>query len=251
MSPIRQEWRAESYRRHAPFVAELGAPLLALLDPRPGEMVLDLGCGDGVLTERLVAAGCQVVGLDLSPAMLRAARTRGLAVCLMDAQFMGFVDTFDAVFSNASLHWMPRVDALLKGVRRALRPGGRFVAECGGAGNVATVREALHQALAARGLAAAGRDPWVFPDPKAMAGRLAHHGFRVVVLALIPRPTILPTDLSGWLEVFAGSFVQGLEPEQRAVLLDDVVERVRPHLQRADGSWVVDYVRLRLAAVRV
>ncbi|MEN8184986.1 MAG: class I SAM-dependent methyltransferase, partial [Myxococcota bacterium] len=160
MSP-EQTWDPQRYARNAGFVAELGMPVLELLDPRPGERVLDLGCGDGVLSERLVARGCRVVGVDGSAQQVAAARSRGIDARVGDGQALDFRGEFDAVFSNAALHWMRRADDVISGVWRALVPGGRFVGELGGQGCVARIVGALEAALARRG--ALPVEPWYFP----------------------------------------------------------------------------------------
>jgi trans-aconitate methyltransferase len=246
----RQSWDPEGYARNARFVAELGRPVLELLAPRPGEHILDLGCGDGALTAELAERGCRVVAVDASRAQAGAARRRGLEVCVMDAARLAFARAFDAVFSNAVLHWIPDADAVIAGVARALRPGGRFVGELGGAGCVARIRAALHAALARRGVDGATLDPWYFPDDAEYRARLEAAGFRVESIALIERPTPLPGELSGWLETFARSFLGALPPAERQAFLTEVSERLRPALCDAAGRWTADYVRLRFAARR-
>ena len=244
----RQSWDPERYARNARFVSDLGAPVLELLAPRAGERILDLGCGDGVLTQKLAALGCTVVGVDTSAAQIEAARARGCDAHVMDAVALRFENEFDAVFSNAALHWVKNADAMLDGVARALRLGGRFVAELGGYGCVETIRAALHAALIRRSIDPSAFDPWYFPTPEDYGARLARAGFTVDSIALIPRPTPLPGDVIGWLETFAESFTSALPVGNRPAFIDEVCEAVRPTLCNANGEWSADYVRLRFAA---
>jgi trans-aconitate methyltransferase len=245
-----QTWDPERYARNARFVADLGMPVVELLAPKAGERILDLGCGDGALTEKLVALGCAVVGVDGSAEQIAAARTRGLDAQVMDGQRLNFENEFDAVFSNAAMHWMRRADDVIAGVWRALKPGGRFVAEFGGHGCVATIACALIAALDRRGVNGAAANPWYFPTVEDYGQRLAAGGFVVNYLALIPRPTPLPGDITGWLETFAESFTAVLPAAERAAFVDEVREAVRPTLCDAQGQWTADYVRLRFTAVK-
>jgi trans-aconitate methyltransferase len=245
---LQQTWDPERYAKNARFVADLGAPVFALLAPRPGERVLDLGCGDGALTEKLVAAGCRVVGVDGSSEQIEAARARGLDARVMDGQALEFEGGFDAVFSNAALHWMRRADAVIDGVWRALVPGGRFVGELGGQGCVARIVGALEAALARRG--AAPVEPWFFPSVEEYRRRLEARGFRVDSAELIPRPTPLPGDIADWLETFAERFLLAVGPGERRAVLEEVREELRPDLYDAEAGWTADYVRLRFAATR-
>ena len=245
-----QNWDPETYAEHGRFVSDLGAPVSDLLDPRPGERILDLGCGDGALTERLRQAGCSVVAIDSSPEQVWAALQRGLDARIIDAEELPFDAEFDAVFSNAVLHWVRDVERLLQGVRRSLKPGGRFVGEFGGDGNVASIREALAAALAERGIDCAAVDPWYFPTPDAYRLRLDRYGFSVASIRRFPRPTPLSGDIVHWLEVFAQPFLTAVPAAARPALLRDVRARLEPRIRTAGGVWVVDYVRLRFAAVR-
>lgn len=241
-------WDPDRYATHAAFVPALGAPVVELLAVQPGERVLDLGCGDGALTEQLVERGADVVGVDASPAMVERASARGLDARVVDGASLPFDREFDAVFSNAALHWMRDADAVLAGVARALRPGGRFVAEMGGHGCVAAVRVALVSVLARRGVDGASRDPWYFPTVEDYGRRLERAGFAIGSIALIPRPTLLPGDVRDWLDVFAGSFLDGLDGAERALVRDEVVALLAPALRDEAGRWTADYVRLRFAA---
>jgi trans-aconitate methyltransferase len=250
MTRAGQRWDPERYHRNASFVAELGAPLIDLLAPRPGERILDLGCGHGTLTEKLVAAGAAVIGVDASGEQVAAARARGLDAHVADGHALAFAAEFDAVLSNAALHWMTRPDAVIDGVWRALKPGGRFVGEMGGAGNVQRVKAALTAALARRGVDAAAADPWYFPTPEDYAGRLAARGFRVEEIALIERPTPIPGRLADWLETFAEPFLFQVAEDGRPALIAEVEAALADQLSDGEGRWVVDYVRLRFVATK-
>lgn len=246
-----QTWDPDRYARNARFVADLGMPVVELLNPQPGERVLDLGCGDGALTEKLVALGCSVVGVDASAEQIAAARARGLEAYVMDGQQLTFANEFDAVFSNAVLHWMKRADDVIAGVWRALKSGGRFVAECGGFGNIRKIETVLHTVVERRGIDATAVNPWYYPTPEEYTSRLERSGFRVKSIALIPRPTPLPGDISGWLETFAESFLSTVSPTERQAVIDEISEMLRPELCDADGRWTADYVRLRFAAEKI
>jgi trans-aconitate methyltransferase len=247
MSRQVQTWDPAQYARTASFVPALGADVLSLLAPRAQERILDLGCGDGVLTRQLADLGCDVIGVDSSPEQVAAARARGLQALVKDGGALDFVAEFDAVFSNAALHWMLDADAVIAGVWRALRPGGRFVAEFGGLGCVAKIRRALQIALARRGLDAEAFDPWYFPSDRQYAARLEAAGFKLRTIALIERPTPLPTAIDAWLETFAQSFLAAVSSEERGALLAEVRALLEPELRGPNG-WVADYVRLRFAA---
>jgi trans-aconitate methyltransferase len=245
-----QRWDPRTYAQHARFVSDLGVGVVELLAPRPGERILDLGCGDGALTEKLVAAGASVVAVDASEEQVAGARSRGLDARVARAEALPFVAEFDAVFSNAALHWMRDASAVLASVHRALRPGGRFVAEMGGAGNVAAIRGALVEALDPRGIDGAGLDLLFLPTADEYRSLLEAHGFAVRTISLFARPTPLPGELSAWLETFAQSFLRAVPEGDRARLIEEVSAALRPRLYQADHGWVADYVRLRFSAVK-
>jgi SAM-dependent methyltransferase len=244
----RQRWSARRYAETAHFVPALGAPVLDLLAPQPGERILDLGCGDGVLTQKIAAAGAAVIAVDAAPDMVAAARARGLDARLVSGQELAFAAEFDAVFSNAALHWMRPIERVLAGVRRALQPGGRFVGEMGGHGNIAAVRVALGAVLKRRGLEVARLIPWYFPSADAFRGKLEVAGLAVEEIALIPRPTLLEAGLEAWLDTFVGDFLGVLPEAERRAACAEVVELCRPVLMDETGTWIADYVRLRFRA---
>ena len=243
-----RDWSASGYATNARFVADLGAAVLDLLDPQPGEHILDLGCGDGALTEKLVARGASVLGLDASPDMIAAARTRGLDAQVGDGQRLTFDREFDAVFTNAALHWMDGA-AVIAGVFRALRPGGRFAGEFGGHGNIAAIVTALNAALTRRGLDAGRLRRW-YPTAERYAAMLHSGGFHVHSAMLIPRPTALPTGIIGWLSTFADPFFADDPEIDRHGLMDEVATLLAPALQTDTGQWIADYVRLRFLAYK-
>ena len=244
-----ETWSAADYARNGRFVADLAGGVLALLAPQRGERILDLGCGDGALTERLQALGASVTGVDSSPEMVQAASLRGLDVHLGNAEHLSFRREFDAVFSNAALHWMRDQDAVLAGVRDALRPGGRFVAELGGHGNIAAIRTALRVAVAPFGVDAEVAGSNVFFTPAEYQTLLERNGFRVEHIELAPRPTILPAGgLRSWLETFRQSLLQQFTPDQREIVLSRTTDLLQPILCDGEGNWTADYVRLRFRA---
>lgn len=245
-----QNWDPARYIANARFVAELASPVVDLLAPVPGERILDVGCGDGFLTKKLADLGCAMVGVDASAAQIEAARRLGLDVRVAVAQKLPFDREFDAVFSNATLHWMKDPAAAVDSAWRALKPGGRFVGECGGEGCVAIVREGLGRALANRGFRIEDHNPWSFESAAAYSERLRARGFAVEYAAVIPRPTPLPGDVRAWLETFAESFLRPIPPARRGAFLDEVQEDLRPALQGADGRWIADYTRLRFRAAK-
>ncbi|HJO38980.1 MAG: methyltransferase domain-containing protein [Vicinamibacterales bacterium] len=202
MSGVEPRWDPDEYGRTARFVSDLGADVLALLAPAAGERILDLGCGDGVLSAKIDGLGVEVVAVDSSPEQVAAAHALGLDARVADAANLRFDAEFDAVFSNAALHWVTAVD------------------------------------------------PWYFPDVADYTRRLEAAGFDVRSAELFDRPTPLAGDIRDWLALFAQPFLAVVAEADRAAVLDDVRDAVRPTLQRTDGSWTADYVRLRVKVLK-
>jgi SAM-dependent methyltransferase len=238
-----QIWSPSDYQLHAGFVPALGASILSQLAPAPGERILDLGCGDGLLTAQIAASGAAVIGIDASPEMVAAARARGIDARIGDARALPFEREFDAVFSNAALHWIRDPDAVLAGVARALAPGGRFVAEFGGHTNVAAIVVAIRAVFAAHQIPFVS--PWYYPTPDEYRARLEAHGFEVRAIRLFARPTPLPTGMAGWLRTFGIAQFQGVPPELAGQIEEEIVELLRPALCDEQGRWTADYVRLQ------
>lgn len=245
-----QTWNPAAYAQHGAFVHGMAGGVLEWLNPQSGERILDLGCGDGQLTQRLAATGAAVTGVDAAPQMAAAARARGLNAVHASAEALPFANaSFDAVFSNAALHWVRDHEAMLGEIHRVLCPGGRFVAEFGGHGNIAAVRVAFAATLARHGFSGAEAHVNYFPTPAEYAHRLEHHGFAVERIALIPRPT--PLGLGGmaeWLRTFRSGVLSALPESVRETIVDETVELLAPALRDEKANWTADYVRLRFAA---
>lgn len=244
-------WTAKDYANNVRFVSELGAGAFQDLAPQSGEHILDLGCGDGFLTCQLVEAGAKVVAIDASQSMVDAAVEQGLDARRMDGCALTFDAEFDAVFSNAALHWMQPPEDVITGVYRALKTDGRFVAEFGAIGNVAAVRTALYALLDQMNIDAARYDPWFFPSVAQYSALLSANGFRVERMALIPRPTPLPGSIIPWLETFCGPFLEEIAPEGHGEFFGRLEHLLAASLRDSDGNWFVDYTRLRFKAIRV
>jgi trans-aconitate methyltransferase len=244
-----QTWDPQAYGKNGAFVHGLAGGVLEWLAAKPDERILDLGCGDGQLSLRLAATGALVQGVDASAQMAAAARARGVAVDEASADSLPYQDaSFDAVFSNAALHWVRDQDAMMHEVKRVLRPGGRFVAEMGGHGNVAAILTALFATLERHGYGALENDVNYYPTPEAYSRRLVRAGFRVEKIALIPRPTPLETGMKDWLWTFRRGVLEKLPEALREVVVAETVSLLERALRDEDGNWVADYVRLRFVA---
>jgi trans-aconitate methyltransferase len=249
------KWDAGLYDQKHSFVWKMAAGLLELLEAKPGEQILDVGCGTGHLTAQIAGNGATVTGLDSSPEMIRQAREihPGIHFEVMDAREITLEEKFDAVFSNATLHWIKEPERAIEGIARVLRPGGRFVAEFGGKGNIAGLVSALERAWPALSLTGPIPNPWYYPSLAEYAGLLEKHGLEVTYGLLFDRPTPLEEGergLRNWLGMFGGVILEKLPANQREKLIAEVEREARTTLFR-DGAWLLDYRRLRVMAKRV
>jgi len=249
------KWDAGLYDDKHSFVWKLAAGVLELLYARAGERVLDLGCGTGHLAAKIAETGAHVVGVDRSPEMIRQAKEKypALRFEVMDAREVSLDGTFDAVFSNATLHWIKEPERAIAGIKKLLRPGGRFVAEFGGKGNTGELMKAVGHSWHKLGIAGPAPHPWYYPSIPEYAGLLEKHGFEVTHATLFDRPTPLDDGVRGlrnWLDMFGGSFVESLLESTRESLLTEIERELRPKLFH-DHHWVMDYRRLRIVAKRM
>ena len=243
-----QTWNASRYRERAAYVAAHGADVAGMLAPMPGERILDVGCGDGTLTRTIADNGACVVGMDQSADQVAAAQALGLDARVGNVLELNEAESFDAVFSSAVLHWVKDAERAATNIFRAIKPGGRFVAEFGGAGNVQRVSDAILLALGERGIDGMIAWPWYFPTDSAYQGILEQCGFEVHEIMLFERPTPLPGGLAEWVEILAQPFLSLIADSEREELLSSIEQHARPWLCDQDGNWHVDYVRLRLRA---
>jgi trans-aconitate methyltransferase len=247
-------WDANLYDEKHSFVWKKAADLLELLAPQAGERILDVGCGTGHLTAQIASAGAEVVGIDSSEEMIREARGRyaHLRFEVGDAREIRLPETFDAVFSNATLHWIREPERVIASIHRVLKPGGRFIAEFGGKGNVQKLMNAFFRAFAALGMPHGSEmNLWYYPSVAEYAGLLEAQGFEVDFAALFPRPTVLEDaerGLEAWIRMFGRqSFLARVPEEQRDLWIREVERQCRGELFR-NGSWELDYRRLRVRA---
>ena len=245
-----QTWDPSDYGKNGAFVQTMASEVLEWLAARTGESILDLGCGDGQLTQRILATGATVVPVDSSPEMVAAARARGILAQEASAESLPFSDrAFDAVFSNAVLHWVSDQAAMLAQVRRVLKPRGRFVAEMGGHGNIAAIRVALGVVLARHGFGDRDDGASYSPTADGYAQRLEGHGFHVQRMSLIARPTLLAeSGVEGWLRTFRRGVLDGLPEPLRDTVVQETTALLAPVLRDEEGNWTADYVRLRFIA---
>ena len=244
-----QNWDADQYSEHAAFVAELAGDVLTLLAPQSGERILDLGCGDGRLAKFLQEQGCEVFGIDGSPEMIEKTSELGIPCAVMDGHALTFNTEFDAVFSNAALHWMTKPKVVAEGIYNALKPGGRLVAEFGGKGNTNNIMKAISATLSELGQPDY-QLPWYFPDTDEYSGLLQKAGFKVQHIELVKRPTPLESGMRKWLELFTSGITRGMDETAIEDFQDRVCDKLRPLQFDLEQGWWADYVRLRVHATK-
>ena len=255
MQESRADWNASLYDAKHDFVWKYGSDVVSLLNPQAGERILDLGCGTGHLTAQIAESGAHVLGVDRSAEMVAAARVAypNLKFEISDARNLPYHEEFDAVFSNATLHWIHEPELVLQGICRALRPGGRFVAELGGKKNIRAMQDAFDRTLVELGAAKPGEvQPWYYPSASEYSTLAEKNGFEVRFITLFDRPTALADGAAGmrnWIVMFGAAYLAKAGELRREEFLSRVEDLLRAKLFR-DGQWWADYRRLRLVAVR-
>jgi len=240
-------WNADKYNKHADFVSNLALPVIELLDPQENEHILDLGCGDGTLAVEIEKFNSKVTAVDLSESMVAKTKEKGIQASVMSATELIFEDEFDAVFSNAVLHWVKEDDKAIKKISKALKNTGRFVAEFGGYGNIKYLTDAMQEVFQKHDDFGDFNNPWNFPTDSRYKKLLEANGFVVDYIELIPRPTKID-DISNWLDIFANGIISHLTNEQQNQFKKEVRGILKSKIYSDKDGWVVDYVRLRLKA---
>jgi trans-aconitate methyltransferase len=253
---FKNQWNAELYDSKHSFVSDLATNLVELLSPKSGEYILDLGCGTGHLTHKIASKGAEVMGIDSSPTMIEQARKNypQLDFDVVDARNLPYTEKFDCIFSNAVLHWIKEAEEVVVGINRALKPGGRFVAEFGGKGNVNAIVSAVFNALQkARSSTDTAFNPWYFPSIGEYGSLLEKHGFELTYATLFERLTPLDDGeqgLQNWLRMFANSLFNGLSTDAQISTIIDIENQLRPSLYK-NNTWFADYKRIQVIAVKL
>lgn len=248
------KWDSGLYDHKHDFVSKYGEDLVDILNPKPGEEILDIGCGTGDLAQLITDRGAHVTGIDSSKEMIETARKKYPSIDfeIQSATSFSFNKKFDAVFSNAALHWIREKEKVIKQVYKCLKPGGRFVAELGGKGNVEKIIDALKSALAAHGFIKESQvQTWYFPSLSEYASLLEANGFRVIFASHFDRETALKDShgIANWLRMFGRSYLENISDKDVDEILKEVEQQLRPSNFR-DGKWFADYKRLRIAALK-
>jgi trans-aconitate methyltransferase len=250
------QWDAELYDNQHSFVSKFGSNLVELLSPQPGEYILDLGCGTGHLTEKIASYGAQVFGIDSAESMILKARSQypKIKFEVADATNLQFTEEFDAVFSNAVLHWIKQPEKVITGIYQALKPGGRFVAEFGGKGNVQKIVAAIYNVMNAAGYSLEESvNIWYFPSIGEYGTLLEKQGFELTFASLFERPTVLDDSEKGmqnWIKMFANNFLTALPDDKQTEILGNIEQQLHPDLYK-NGTWFADYKRIRVIAKKV
>lgn len=248
-------WNPILYDKKHAFVSNYGHDLIDLLDPKPKEKILDLGCGTGDLANTLFKKNADVVGVDQSKKMILQAKDKypHIDFLVKDATKLGYDSEFDAVFSNATLHWVKEPEQALISIYKSLKQNGRFIAEFGGKGNIQTVTDEINAQLTANGLKEHMRQfPWYFPSIGEYSSLMEKVGFRVTFAQHFDRPTILKghNGLKNWITMFGSDMFKNIDKHKRTEIITKVEENLKTVLFK-EGNWMADYKRIRVTGIKV
>ncbi|MCD4758332.1 MAG: 2-isopropylmalate synthase [Arcobacteraceae bacterium] len=243
-------WDPNRYKKHASFVSDLAMPVVELLNPQENENILDLGCGEGTLALEIKKSGADVIGVDLSKNMVEKTKTKGIDAFVMSATSLDFENQFDAIFSNAVLHWVKDSEIAIQKINKALKKDARFVAEFGGYGNIQNLMIAMEKVFNNNPSWGEFNSPWIFPKDTEYKELLEKNGFKVDYIELIQRPTQID-DITNWLDVFANGITENLSAEEKIKFKEEVTKLLKPIQYNEKDGWSADYVRLRVKAVKV
>lgn len=246
----KNNWNPDEYKKYTGFVSQLAMPVVDLLEPKSGERVLDVGCGDGTLALEIERRGAKVLGVDLSKEMVQKAGANGIDAMVASVTNLPFKEKFDAVFSNAMLHWVLEADLAVENIANSLKSGGRFVCEFGGEGNANYLVKAMELAFKKHPEFGEFINPWYFPSPAAYKSKLEQFGFKVDYLESIPRPTPME-DIDKWLDIFANGVTKHLNKEQFELFKIECKNHLKEHIYTQKDGWILDYVRLRVKGVKL
>ena len=246
----KDNWNPNLYKKSAAFVSKLAMPVVDLLDPKEGERILDLGCGEGELAIEISKRGSIVEAVDFSARMVQAAKARGINAKIMSATNLTYENKFDAVFSNAVLHWVLEPKTAIKNINKALKERGRFIAEFGAEGNVANIVNAMKRVFKKHPEFKEYKDIWYFPTISEYKKLLEENGFRVEYIKSIPRATSID-DINNWIDLFTKDLTKSLNNEQIKIFKSEVKEILKKSNYSKKEGWIADYVRLRVKAIKI
>ncbi len=244
------QWNPNTYNRHTAFVSQLALPVVDLLDPKDGEKILDVGCGEGTLAVEIERRGAKVVGIDMSAEMIEQCQAKGIEAYVGSVTNLPYDEEFDAIFSNATLHWVKDAKGAIQNIAKSLKSGGRFVCEFGGEGNVYHVISAMKEVFTKHPEFGVFDNPWYFPSVEAYKILLESEGFSIEYIEIIPRPTPMD-DISNWLDIFANGVTKHLSKEQFKMFKQECKEVLKETIYSEEEGWMLDYKRLRLRAIKI
>jgi len=244
------QWNPNTYNKHTAFVSQLALPVVDLLDPKKGEKILDVGCGEGTLAVEIERRGAKVIGVDMSSEMIEQCQAKGIEAYVGSVTDLPYDEEFDAIFSNATLHWIKNSKSAVQNIAKSLKSSGHFVCEFGGEGNAYALVSAMQEVFEKHPEFGEFENPWYFPSVEEYTTLLESEGFKVEYMDIIPRPTPMD-DIGNWLDIFANGVTKHLSKEQFEVFKKACRAILKERIYSEDEGWMLDYKRLRVRAVKI